>query len=93
MTKSGVTRILVLDNLKPGVTKAFGYDDPILNKTYHEMAEHYETAIIPAIVRKPKDYLQNNLNSSYLCSIRISNLNLMKIIKLLYIGYPLNIQR
>lgn len=51
----GVTRILVPDNLKTGVTKAFAYDDPILNKTYHEMAEHYETAIIPARVRKPKD--------------------------------------
>lgn len=51
----GVTRILVPDNLKTGVTKAFAYDDPILNKTYHEMAEHYDTAIIPARVRKPKD--------------------------------------
>lgn len=51
----GVTRILVTDNLKTGVTKAFTYDDPILNKTYHEMAEHYETAIIPARVRKAKD--------------------------------------
>lgn len=51
----GVTRILVPDNLKTGVVKASLYDDPILNKTYHEMAEHYETAVIPARVRKPKD--------------------------------------
>ncbi|MEG0309225.1 MAG: IS21 family transposase [Clostridium sp.] len=34
----GVTRILVPDNLKTGVVKASLYDDPILNKTYHEMA-------------------------------------------------------
>ena len=26
-----------------------------LNATYHEMAEHYNIAIIPARVRKPKD--------------------------------------
>lgn len=28
---------------------------PTINKTYHEMAEHYGTAVIPARVRKPKD--------------------------------------
>lgn len=26
-----------------------------LNRTYQEMAEHYETCVIPAWVRKPKD--------------------------------------
>lgn len=26
-----------------------------LNTTYHEMAEHYNVAIVPARVRKPKD--------------------------------------
>ena len=50
----GVTRILVPDNLKTGVDKASWYT-PIINKTYHEMAEHYGTAVIPARVRKPKD--------------------------------------
>jgi transposase len=50
----GVTKILVPDNLKTGVT---GYDwyIPVINKVYHEMAEHYGTAVIPARVRKPKD--------------------------------------
>jgi transposase len=50
----GVARILVPDNLKTGVV---GYDwyTPVINKTYHEMAEHYATAVIPARVRKPKD--------------------------------------
>ena len=50
----GVTRILVPDNLKTGVEKATWYS-PEINKTYQEMAEHYNTAVIPARVRKPRD--------------------------------------
>lgn len=50
----GVTRILVPDNLKTGVIKN-GKDEIILNKTYLDLAEHYETAIIPARIRAPKD--------------------------------------
>ncbi len=50
----GVTRILVPDNLKTGVGKV-SWHTPTINKTYHEMAEHYGTAVIPARVRKPKD--------------------------------------
>lgn len=49
----GVTRILVPDNLKTGVTKADRYA-PVINRSYHEMAEHYGTAVLPARVRKPK---------------------------------------
>lgn len=52
----GVTRILIPDNLKTGVQKASWYGhDPVINKTYHELAEHYDTAVIPARVRRPKD--------------------------------------
>lgn len=50
----GVSRILVSDNLKTGVTSARD-SIPTLNPTYQELAEHYGTAIIPARVRKPKD--------------------------------------
>lgn len=50
----GITRILVPDNLKTGVEKTSWYT-PTINKTYHEMAEHYGTAVMPARVRKPKD--------------------------------------
>lgn len=50
----GVTRILVPDNLKTGVEKTDWYS-PEINKVYREMAEHYDTAIIPARVRRPKD--------------------------------------
>ena len=50
----GVTRVLVPDNLKTGVAQCSWYT-PVINKTYHEMAEHYGTAVIPARVRKPQD--------------------------------------
>ena len=50
----GVTRILVPDNLKTGVIKNTRAE-LVLNRSYHEMAEHYGTAIIPARPVKPKD--------------------------------------
>jgi len=50
----GVTRILVPDNLKTGVVK-HTKAEVILNRNYHELAEHYGTAIIPTRVRTPKD--------------------------------------
>lgn len=50
----GVTEITVPDNLKSGVTKA-DYYEPSINKTYHDFAIHYDTAIIPARPNKPKD--------------------------------------
>jgi transposase len=50
----GVTEIWVPDNLKAAVTKPDRYE-PELNPTYRDLAEHFEVAIIPARVRKPKD--------------------------------------
>lgn len=50
----GVTRILVPDNLKTGVSLVTRLET-VINKTYNEMAEHYGTAVIPARVRHPKD--------------------------------------
>jgi transposase len=50
----GVTRLLIPDNLKTGVEKADWYS-PVINKTYHEMAEHYGTAVIPTGIRKPRE--------------------------------------
>ena len=50
----GVTRILVPDNLKTGVERVHWYT-PVINRTYHEMAEHYGTCVIPARVRTPRD--------------------------------------
>jgi len=51
----GVAKILVPDNCKTAVVHTKDWYTPKLNATYHEMAEHYGTAIIPARVRKPKD--------------------------------------
>ncbi|MDW7660594.1 MAG: IS21 family transposase [Bacillota bacterium] len=50
----GVTRMLVPDNAKVGITK-HTRQEVILNKTYAEMAEHYGTCIMPARPSKPKD--------------------------------------
>jgi transposase len=50
----GVTRILVPDNLKTGVTANTRYETH-LNESYRELAEYYGTAIVPARVRKPQD--------------------------------------
>ena len=50
----GVPAQVVSDNLKAGVTKACFYD-PAINRTYGDMANHYDTAIVPARPRKPKD--------------------------------------
>jgi transposase len=50
----GVTEVLVPDNLKSGVTKAHRYE-PDINIAYQEMAKHYNVAVIPARVVRPKD--------------------------------------
>jgi len=50
----GLTRIVVPDNPRTGITKAHRYE-PILNATYAEMAAHYGLAVIPARPRKPRD--------------------------------------
>lgn len=50
----GVTRVLVPDNLKTGVVANTRYETQ-LNESYHELAEYYGTAIVPARVRKPQD--------------------------------------
>lgn len=51
----GVAKILVPDNCKTAVVHNGGWYNQQVNTTYHEMAEHYGTAIIPARVRAPKD--------------------------------------
>lgn len=51
----GVTRLLVPDNTKTAVIHSKDWYTQELNTIYHEMAEHYGTAIIPARVRAPKD--------------------------------------
>ena len=50
----GVTAQIVSDNLKAGVTKACFYD-PVINRTYGDLAAHYDTVVVPARPHKPKD--------------------------------------
>ncbi len=50
----GVPASLVPDNLKAAVTKADPYE-PTINAALLDFANHYNTAVIPARVRKPKD--------------------------------------
>lgn len=50
----GVTQITVCDNTKTAVTHPCHYE-PDLNPTFLDMAKHYNTVIIPARKRKPKD--------------------------------------
>jgi transposase len=49
-----VPALLVPDNLRAGVTQAHRYE-PLLNRSYQEMASHYGTAIMPARAGKPRD--------------------------------------
>jgi len=50
----GVTQLIVPDNLKSGVSRACWYE-PDVNPTYQELAAHYNTAVLPARSKKPKD--------------------------------------
>jgi transposase len=49
-----VPALLVPDNLRSGVSKAHRYE-PLLNRSYAELATHYGTAILPARANKPRD--------------------------------------
>jgi transposase len=49
------TRLIIPDNLKTGILSNKKYEDPIVNRAYQELADHYQTAILPARVLAPKD--------------------------------------
>jgi transposase len=50
----GVPELLIIDNLKTGVTSP-SYYEPDLNPAYAALAEHYGCAVLPARPRRPKD--------------------------------------
>jgi len=50
----GVPALLVPDNTRVAVIKACLYD-PVINRTYADMAAHYGTAVLPARPCKPRD--------------------------------------
>ena len=51
----GSTRLLVSDNLKTGIIRHRRHEDPVANRAYKEMADHYGTALLPARVLSPQD--------------------------------------
>lgn len=50
----GVPRLLIPDNLRTGVTKNTSLDT-VINRSYLELAEHYQTAVVLARVEAPDD--------------------------------------
>lgn len=50
----GVPKYLVSDNLKSAITKHTS-EGIIINRAYQELADHYDTVILPARVRRPQD--------------------------------------
>jgi transposase len=50
----GVSKVLITDNLKSGVTQASKYE-AVVNSSFLEMANHYGTAVLPTRSLKPRD--------------------------------------
>ena len=50
----GCSELLIPDNCGPAVSRAHRYE-PDTNPTYHDLAQHYGVAVLPARVRKPRD--------------------------------------
>ena len=50
----GVTEILVPDNTKTGIKHPCRYE-PDINPTYQDLADHYDTTVIPARPKHPRD--------------------------------------
>jgi transposase len=51
---AGVTQLIIIDNLKSGVTRADRYE-PVTNRSYEEMLAHYGTTALPTRPKKPRD--------------------------------------
>src|SRR5215203_5102543 len=50
----GVPGKLVPDNLKTGITHA-SFFDPVVNRDYLDLAQHYTVAVVPTRTRRPRD--------------------------------------
>jgi transposase len=72
----GVPRVLIPDNERTAVTVP-NNTDPILNRSYQDMANHYHAAIVPTRSAKPKDKaadenMVGNASRRILAPLRIS---------------------
>ena len=70
----GVADILQCDNLKTGVISHKKYDEIIYNQSYQEMCEYYNTAVLAARVRSPKDKASSESSVGYLTNEIIGRL-------------------
>ncbi|AHF73603.1 transposase ISSoEn3, IS21 family [Candidatus Sodalis pierantonius str. SOPE] len=50
----GVPELMIPDNLRSAVSTPDRYE-PVINQSYQALANHYETVVLPARPRKPKD--------------------------------------
>lgn len=50
----GVPEVFVPDNLKSAITQACRYE-PVVNRTYQDLASHYGAVVIPARPYRPRD--------------------------------------
>ena len=50
----GVPAALVPDNLKAGITKPSRFE-PGINRTYQDLADHYDCVVLPTRIVKPRD--------------------------------------
>ena len=50
----GCPELVVPDNLRSAVSRAHRYE-PDINPTYHDLADHYGVAVLPARARRPRD--------------------------------------
>jgi transposase len=66
----GVTAALVCDQLKSGVVIPCR-DEPGLQRTYDDFAQHYGTVILPARPGKPKDQAKVEVGSWPACVTRL----------------------
>ena len=51
---NGVPAAIVPDNLRSAVTKSDKFE-PVINETFEDFAQHYDTVVIPARAYRPKD--------------------------------------
>jgi transposase len=71
----GVTKLLIPDNLKVGILSNKKYEDPVANRAYQELADHYHTALLPTRVLSPRDKAAvegtvGNLTSQIIAKLR-----------------------
>lgn len=70
----GVPQILVPDNASTAThRKTRGEAARFVNERYRQMADHYGAAIVPARVRKPRDYPEDSVIPSRGCHGRASS--------------------